>query len=184
MARNSGSSASSASREPTKGGTSGAPFDLEQVQRLMELMEQHGVTELSLKRGDQSWRLRRDPPGGTTVVTPMYATAPGPASPTPPPQAAVTAAPTAPPTTPAADDGLLTIKAPTVGTFYAAQSPDDPPFVSIGSKVSPQTTVCLIEAMKVFNPITADVSGTIEAILVKNGDAVEYGQPLFKVRPA
>jgi acetyl-CoA carboxylase biotin carboxyl carrier protein len=77
----------------------------------------------------------------------------------------------------------LTIKAPTVGTYYAAQTPEDPPFVTVGTKVSPQTTVCLIEAMKVFNPIPAECSGTIEAVLVKNGDAVEFGQALFKVRP-
>jgi acetyl-CoA carboxylase biotin carboxyl carrier protein len=104
----------------------------------------------------------------------------------PPPAAAPAAAASPAPPPPAAkdkDDGLLVIKAPTVGTFYSAQSPEDPPFVTVGSKVSPQTTVCLIEAMKVFNPIPAEVTGTIEAILVKNGDAVEFGQPLFKVRP-
>jgi acetyl-CoA carboxylase biotin carboxyl carrier protein len=70
-----------------------------------------------------------------------------------------------------------------VGTFYSAQTPEDPPFVKVGDKVTPTTTVCLIEAMKVFNPIPSEVAGTIAEVLVKNGDAVEYGQALFKVRP-
>jgi acetyl-CoA carboxylase biotin carboxyl carrier protein len=83
----------------------------------------------------------------------------------------------------AKDDGLQVIKAPTVGTFYSSQTPEDPPFVKSGDKVTPTTTVCLIEAMKVFNPIPAEVAGTIAEVLVKNGDAVEYGQALFKVRP-
>lgn len=75
------------------------------------------------------------------------------------------------------------IKSPAVGTFYVAPSPEDPPFVSIGSRVSPDSVVCTIEAMKVFNPIPAEVSGTITAVLVKNGDSVEFGQPLFRVKP-
>jgi acetyl-CoA carboxylase biotin carboxyl carrier protein len=70
-----------------------------------------------------------------------------------------------------------------VGTFYAAATPDDPPFVSIGTRVSPETVVCIVEAMKVFNQIPAEVSGTIVEVLVKNGDSVEFGQPLFRVRP-
>ena len=105
----------------------------------------------------------------------MMMASPSPAMHTPPPVAHAPGSPK--------EDGLLTIKAPTVGTFYAAQSPEDPPFVTVGSKVTPQSTVCLIEAMKVFNPIPAEVSGTIESVLVKSGDAVEFGQPLFKVRP-
>lgn len=156
---------------------SGAPFDLDKLQQLIELMEKHGLSEVSLCRGEEKWRLRRGAVAPTlvsapTVMAPTIAPAPVAAPPaaTPSPAAAV-------------DDGLLMIRSPTVGTFYAAQTPEDPPFVSVGSKVSAQTTVCLIEAMKVFNPITADVSGTIEAILVKNGDPVEFGQPLFKVRP-
>lgn len=156
-----------------------APFDLDKLQQLVEMMEKHGLSEVSLRRGDEQWRLRR---GAVAPVMTAVPFAP------PPPVAAPAAAPAPPPASaaPAAapkDDGLLVIKAPTVGTFYAAQTPEDPPFVSVGSKVGPQTTVCLIEAMKVFNPIQAEVGGTIEAILVKNGDAVEYGQPLFKVRP-
>ncbi|HUQ68931.1 MAG TPA: acetyl-CoA carboxylase biotin carboxyl carrier protein [Planctomycetaceae bacterium] len=156
---------------------SNAPFDLERLQQLIELMEKHGLSEVSLRRGPEQWRLRRG------VTAPVMASVPMMAAPPPMQQAA----PIAPMSsaTPAApkDDGLLTIKAPTVGTFYASQTPEDPPFVTIGAKVTPQTTVCLIEAMKVFNPIPSEVAGTITEVLVKNGDAVEYGQALFKVRP-
>jgi acetyl-CoA carboxylase biotin carboxyl carrier protein len=83
---------------------------------------------------------------------------------------------------PAEDTSTVAIKSPTVGTFYEASSPGDSPFVSIGSKVTQDTVVCIIEAMKVFNQITADVNGIVTEVLVKNGDAVEFGQPLFRVR--
>lgn len=160
---------------PESSSSSAAPFDLDKLQQLIEMMEKHGVTDVSLRRGNEQWRLRRGTPA-TMVATPMaYAPAPAPVA------AAAPAAPSAPAA--AKDDGLLVIKSPTVGTFYSAQSPEDPPFVTVGAKIGPQSTVCLIEAMKVFNPITAEVSGTIEAILAKNGDAVEFGQALFKVRP-
>jgi acetyl-CoA carboxylase biotin carboxyl carrier protein len=95
------------------------------------------------------------------------------------------AGPTAPavpaPSAPASD--LLEIRSPTVGTFYSAPSPNDPPYVKIGSKVAADSVVCLVEAMKVFNQITADVAGTVVEICVSEGDAVEYGQVLFRVRP-
>ncbi len=80
------------------------------------------------------------------------------------------------------NDGTVTINSPTVGTFYSSPTPDDPPFVSVGSTVLPETVVCIVEAMKVFNQIPAEVSGTVVEILVKNGDSVEFGQPLFRVR--
>lgn len=154
-----------------------APFDLDKLQQLIELMEKHGLSEVSLKRGEEQWRLRRG--SVAPVLTPVAAAPVSYAAPV-----AAAPAPAAPAAVPAAkDDGLAVIKSPTVGTFYSAQTPEDPPFVTVGSKVSATTTVCLIEAMKVFNPIPAEITGTIEAILVKNGDPVEYGQALFKVRP-
>jgi acetyl-CoA carboxylase biotin carboxyl carrier protein len=155
----------------------GAPFDLERLQQLIELMEKHGLSEVSLRRGPEQWRLRRGVTVPMTAMPQMMA---------PPAMPIVSPTPAPPPTgaAPSAkDDGLLVIKAPTVGTFYSAQTPEDPPFVKAGDKVTPTTTVCLIEAMKVFNPIPAEVAGTIAEVLVKNGDAVEYGQALFKVRP-
>lgn len=184
MAKSSGTPAPRGSRGPAKevdsGDSSGAsaPFDFDRLQQLMELMEKHGLNEISLRCGDEHWRLRRG------VPTPTVISAPAPVASTVVAAAPSAAPAVAPAATPASvDDGLLQIRSPTVGTYYSAQSPEDPPFVSVGTKVSPATTVCLIEAMKVFNPIAAEISGTIEAVLVKNGDPVEFGQPLFKVRP-
>lgn len=82
-----------------------------------------------------------------------------------------------------ASENLVEIKSPMVGTFYQASSPDADPFVSIGSKVSPSTVVCIVEAMKLFNEIEAEVKGEIVEILVSDGQLVEYGQPLFRVKP-
>ena len=84
---------------------------------------------------------------------------------------------------PAADAGLIAIKSPMVGTFYAAATPDAKPFVSVGSRVDEETDVCIIEAMKVFNNIKAETRGTIAKVLVTNGQTVEFGQPLFLVKP-
>ncbi|NNF44159.1 MAG: acetyl-CoA carboxylase biotin carboxyl carrier protein, partial [Phycisphaerales bacterium] len=88
--------------------------------------------------------------------------------------------------TPAAADasGLHTIESPMVGTFFAAANPDAPPFVSVGSTVGPDTVVCIMEAMKIFNEIKAECSGTIQQVLVENGESVEFGQPLYLVQPS
>lgn len=157
-----------------------APFDLDKLKQLVEMMESHGLTDVHLRRGDEQWRLRRGPREVMHAVPQQYAPAPMQmAAP-----AVATSAPAAPAAAaPAADAGLIDIKSPTVGTFYAAPSPGEPAFVSVGSVVAGETIVCLIEAMKVFNQIPAEVNGTIAAILVKSGDAVEFGQPLFRVRP-
>ena len=80
-------------------------------------------------------------------------------------------------------NGLAAVESPMVGTFYSAPNPDAGPFVTVGSAVSPETVVCMIEAMKVFNEIKAEVNGTVERVLVNSGDAVEFGQKLFLVRP-
>jgi len=156
-----------------------APFDLDRLRQLVEMMEKYGLTEVSLRRGDEQWRLRR---GASLEMAPPAGI------PYPVPQAPVLpAAPAAPAAAaeakPAVDSSLLVIKSPTVGTFYATPSPDDPPYVTVGSKVQPDTIVCTVEAMKVFNQIPAEVSGTIVEVLVNSGDSVEFGQPLFRVRP-
>ncbi|HEY3967230.1 MAG TPA: acetyl-CoA carboxylase biotin carboxyl carrier protein [Planctomycetaceae bacterium] len=167
--------------EPGKAGST-EPFDLEKLRELIALMEAHGLTEIDLRRQDQRWKLRRGPaeiaqliPAGGFQTHGM----PLPAPPAPAASAPPAAAPSAPP---AVDKDAVFIKSPTVGTYYEAPSPGDPPFVTVGSKISQDSVVCIIEAMKVFNQITADVNGTITEILVKNGDAVEFGQPLFRVR--
>jgi acetyl-CoA carboxylase biotin carboxyl carrier protein len=96
-----------------------------------------------------------------------------------PPATAAAAGQTAPP----ADENLEAVKSPMVGTFYSSPNPESPPFIKVGDHVGPTTTVCVIEAMKVFNEIPAEVSGQIVAVLVDNGEPVEFGQPLFKVDP-
>ncbi|MHC4877490.1 MAG: acetyl-CoA carboxylase biotin carboxyl carrier protein [Planctomycetota bacterium] len=160
-------------------GASGESFNLDKLKELIELMEKHGLSEVHLRHGSEQWRLRR---GGQETVQLVPAAAPAPVAAAPAP---LTPAPAAPaPAAPAAPESdLPAIKSPIVGTFYSSPSPDDPAFVQKGSKVSPDSVVCIVEAMKVFNQITADVSGTIEEILVNNGDPVESGQPLFRVRP-
>lgn len=166
--------------------SSGAPFDLGKIRELIELMEQHGVTEVNLQRGEERWRLRRGPQEVVSMVPHGAYAAPVPMPmPAPPPPAAPAAPAAAAPAAAAAPSrpGLV-IKSPTVGTFYERPSPADPPFVQVGSRVQTDTIVCLIEAMKVFNQIPAEVSGTIAEVLVSNGDAVEFGQPLFRVDPA
>jgi len=163
----------------SKSSSGNQSFDLDKLKELIEMMEDHGVTEVNLRHGDEQWRLRRGPaevvqmmPQAAAPQAPAAAPAPAPAAPASGGESAAPAAPEGP-----------VITSPTVGTFYSSPSPDDPPFVKTGSKVSPDTTVCLIEAMKVFNPIEAEVSGTITEILVENGEAVEFGQPLFRYQP-
>ena len=139
-------------------------------------MEKHGLSEVNLRCGDEQWRLRRGAREVVHAAPPqMTFAAPAPSA-APVAQSAAVAAPAEP-------SGLIDIKSPTVGTFYAAPSPGEPAFVTVGSVVTPETIVCLLEAMKVFNQIPSEVSGTITAILVKSGDAIEFGQPLFRVRP-
>ncbi len=155
-----------------------APFDLDRLKQLVEMMESHDLTEVHLRRGDEQWRLRRGPREVVHAVPQQFAGyAPAPVQAHAAPATAVGPAPTA------EASGLIDIKSPTVGTYYASPSPGEPPFITVGSAVTAETIVCLIEAMKVFNQIPAEVNGTIAAILVNSGDAVEFGQPLFRVRP-
>lgn len=166
--------------EPSSGD---APFDLDKLQQLVEMMEKHGLSEVHLRRGDEQWRLRR---GAKEVLhaipqqPPFYAPPP-PAFHAPAPAAPSPASAAAPAASSDASGGPV-IKSPTIGTFYATPSPTDPPFVTVGSVVTPETVVCTIEQMKVFNQIQAGVSGTITAILVQSGDAVEFDTPLFRYK--
>ena len=146
-------------------------FDVDRVRNLVELMIEHGLTEVDLRQHGSTVRLKRDlmPQPGSYVPAAMA------------PMAAPAAAPAAPP---AEDDSdLLVIKSPMVGTYYGRPKPDAEAFVKVGQSISPDTTVCIIEAMKVFNDIAAEVSGTIVAILVEDEEPVEFGKPLMKVRP-
>jgi acetyl-CoA carboxylase biotin carboxyl carrier protein len=150
-------------------------FDVERIRRLVELMKEHDMSEIDLRDGETRIQIRR---GGEPVVTtaPLRAAAPATAS----LSAAPADAPAAPPAKPA-EEHLAVVKSPMVGTFYAAPDPDSPPYVKVGDHIGPETTVCIVEAMKVFNQIPAEVSGKIVSVLVENGQSVEFGQPLFKV---
>lgn len=159
--------------------TSGSrePFNLSQLKELIGLMEKHGLTEIDLESGFEKWRLRRGGQEQVPMQVPVHVPAPVTAALPAVPAAAPSASPA-----PAAASHLKEIKSPIVGTFYSSPTPDDPTFVQVGSTVSADTVVCIVEAMKVFNQITADVSGTIAEVLVKNGDPVEFGQVLFRVK--
>jgi len=147
-------------------------FDVRKIRRLVELMKEHDLGEIDLEQGETRIRLRRS--CGTSL--PMMVAAPTPAQAVPAP---TPAAPATPPED--KDKNVLLIKSPMVGTFYAAPDPDSPSFVKVGDHVGPDTTVCIVEAMKVFNQIPAEVSGRVIAVLAESGSPVEFGQPLFKV---
>ena len=145
-------------------------FDVERLARLVELMNQHELTELDLRQRSHRIRIRKGGEPALTGFAPRAAEAP-----------AGHSAPSSVSAAPAADPFVETINSPMVGTFYAAPDPESPPFVKVGDHVGPTTTVCVIEAMKVFNPIPAEKSGQVLAVLVENGEPIEFNQPLFKV---
>jgi acetyl-CoA carboxylase biotin carboxyl carrier protein len=154
---------------------SGDIFDHRRIRRLVELMNDHDLAEIDLRDAEVRIRIRKHHEPVITQVMAAPAVSAAPAV-----QAAV---PSAPAPAAASEEHLTVIKSIMVGTFFAAPSPDAPPFVKVGDNVGVDTTVCIIEAMKVFNEIPAGVSGKIVAVLVESGDPVEYGQPLFKVDP-
>jgi acetyl-CoA carboxylase biotin carboxyl carrier protein len=157
-------------KPPTK---APGPFDVATVRELVELMDKFDLGEVDLNDGDQRIRLRKN----------RFAAAAPPAAPAahvPPSANSQPAAP--PPAAPAKK--LLEIKSELVGTFYAKPAPDKDDYVKVGSRVTPDTVVCQVEAMKIFNAIPAKVSGTIAEVCVKNGDFVEFEQVLFRVDPA
>ncbi len=147
-------------------------FDLDGIRSLVELMKDNGVCELDLENNGRRLKLTRGVPSSGNVATSAPAAPVAPVSEVP-----------APSSEPASDDSafIKTIASPMVGTFYASPQTNKPPFVKVGDVVSPEKTVCIIEAMKVFNEVQAELSGKIAEVLVKNGDMVEYGTPLFKV---
>jgi acetyl-CoA carboxylase biotin carboxyl carrier protein len=153
-------------------------MDIRKVKKLIELLEESGIAELEIQEGEESVRISRYPQG--QVSAPMVMQAPFPA--------AVTAAPASVAPTiaepaeavPEIPEGHV-VSSPMVGSFYRSSSPSVPPFVEVGKKVSIGDTLCIIEAMKMFNQIEADKAGTIAAILVENGEPVEYGQSLFVI---
>lgn len=148
-------------------------MDLRKLKTLIELVENSGIAELELTEGEEHVRISRMSSVSAPAVQHHYAAAPM-AAPAPAAAPAVAAAPAAP----AAPEGHI-VKSPMVGSFYRAASPGAKAFVDVGSTVNAGDTICIIEAMKLLNEIEADKAGVIKAILVENGQAVEFGQPLF-----
>jgi acetyl-CoA carboxylase biotin carboxyl carrier protein len=153
-------------------------MDIRKVKKLIELLDETGVAEIEIKEGEESVRISRHPSGGTFAMMPQHVSY-GP----PPAPAAAPAAPAAPAAAPvpAAASADQTVTAPMVGTFYSAPAPGAKPFVDIGSEVKPGDVLCIIEAMKMMNQIESDKAGRIVSVLAKNGDPVEFGQPLFVI---
>lgn len=155
---------------------SGDAFDLKTLRQLVALMNEHELDEVDLRQGDTRIRLRKHAEPATAGGDARAAASGSAASGSSTRQApAAEARPS--------DDHLVVLKSPMVGTFYSAPNPDSAPFVKVGDHVGPETTVCIIEAMKVFNEIPAETKGQIVAVLVESGAPVEFGQPLFKVDP-
>ena len=152
-------------------------MDIRKIKKLIELLEESGIAEIEIKEGEESVRISRQSSAPVYQAPPMMAPAP------------MAAAPAAPPTassdTAASQEAAIptghTVDSPMVGTFYRSSSPSAAPFVDVGQTVKAGDTLCIIEAMKMFNQIEADKSGTISAILVDNGEPVEFGQPLFVI---
>jgi acetyl-CoA carboxylase biotin carboxyl carrier protein len=167
-------------------------LDIRKLKELIRLMVENELTEIDLKDEKETVSLRREgsqapvvqvspapapPPAAPAPAAPAAPAAPVPAAPAP------AAAPAAEPS-PADTSNLEQITSPMVGTFYSAAKPESPAFANVGDTVTADTTVCIVEAMKIFNEIKAEQSGVIEKVLVSNGDSVEFGQALFLVRPA
>ena len=145
-------------------------MDIRKVKKLIELLEESGIAEIEIHEGEESVRISRgQTANGQTAVL------------APPPIVAAPAvdAPTLPQSLPT--DSSNHITSPMVGTFYAAASPESAPFVTVGQTINIGDTLCIIEAMKIMNPIEAEVAGTVVAIIAQNGSPVEYGQPLFLI---
>ena len=164
-------------------------IDIRKLKELVRLMVANELTELDLRDEQQQVSIKRpdnSSPAAVTVVpgVPMVAApAAPPVAPAAPAAAAPAAAPASEPS-PADTSNLEQITSPMVGTFYSAAKPESPAFANVGDTVTADTTVCIVEAMKIFNEIKAEQSGVIEKVLVSNGDSVEFGQALFLVRPA
>ena len=150
-------------------------MDLKDIKAIIDLMKKNSVTEFELEKQDFKIRLRRGANGGSAAVAyeeSIYA---------PPPAAIPGPVITVPPPVPASPE--LEIKSPMIGTFYRAPSPEAAPYIEVGVEVNPDTVVCIFEAMKVMNEIKAEAKGIITQVMVENAKPVEFGQPLFKLRP-
>jgi acetyl-CoA carboxylase biotin carboxyl carrier protein len=154
--------------------------DLKDIKAIIDLMRKNAVTEFELEKQDFKIRLKRGQNGSGPVVA--YEDPPAVVYAPPTVVAAAAPPPPAPPPLPVSNE--LEIKSPMIGTFYRAPSPESAPYVEVGSEVNTDTVVCIIEAMKVMNEIKAEAKGVVTQVLVENAKPVEFGQALFKIRPA
>jgi acetyl-CoA carboxylase biotin carboxyl carrier protein len=152
---------------------------IEEIRELIKIVNESGVAELEVQRGDNRVRIRRTQREHRVGFTPIETQAAAPAAPPP----AAPPAPVVAPTPPAPAENELLVKSPIVGTFYEASSPGSPPFVRLGETVQPGEVLCIIESMKLMNEIEAEVAGVVTSKLVANGQPVEYGEALFGIRP-
>lgn len=156
-------------------------IDVKTLKELIKLMSANDLVEMDLQSDKERVTLKRrsgEAPVVQYAPAPVVAAAPAAPAAAPAPAAKANTPPAAD-----ADAGLVAITSPIVGTFYSAASPDAKPFANVGDKVGPDTVICIVEAMKVFNEIKAEKSGTIVKVLVTNGKAVEFGEPLFMIKP-
>ncbi len=149
-------------------------FDVRKIRRLIELMKEYDLAKMDLRQGDMRIQLHREGQHPAISEPVLPASPPGGAESPKPATPAADAAPDE-------EEYYVAINSPMVGTFYLSADPDSNPYVKVGDSVGLGTTVCIVEAMKVFNEIQSEVSGKIVAILVENGEPVEFGQPLFKI---
>jgi len=155
--------------------------DIKDIKAIIDLMKKNSITEFELERQDSKIRLKRGLNGGSSVIQQEDAAS---GYPPPMPQAIAAPAPAIAAVPPPVATGEVDIKSPMIGTFYRAPSPEAGNYIEVGASVTPETLVCIIEAMKVMNEIKAEVKGVVTQVLVENAKPVEFGQPLFKVRPA
>ncbi len=153
-------------------------MDIRKVKKLIELLEESGVAEIEISEGDDSVRISRYGSQAAPAPAPQYAPAPAAAAAPAPAAAASEAVAAAAPIT---EDEGHSIGSPMVGTYYASPTPGAPAYVQVGDRVSAGDTLCIIEAMKMMNPIEADADGIVKSIRCQNGDAVEFGQTLFVI---
>jgi len=155
-------------------------MDIRKIKKLIELLEESGIAEIEIKEGEEALRISRMPSGTAVSQLPPMAALPLPA-PLVAPAAAATAPRPAEAAVPKAKANEHVVTAPMVGTFYASASPGAKPFIEIGDEIKVGQVLCIIEAMKMMNQIEADRAGRVTSIMARNGDPVEFGQPLFVV---
>jgi acetyl-CoA carboxylase biotin carboxyl carrier protein len=154
--------------------------DIKDIKAIIDLMKKNSITEFELERQDSKIRLKRGSNGSAPVVQYDELATAGMVVPALPPVAVAPASVGTPPITAANE---IEVKSPMIGTFYRAPSPEAASYVEVGTDINPDSVVCIIEAMKVMNEIKAEVKGVVTQVLVENAKPVEFGQPLFKVRP-